>query len=100
MKEYLVIASIAYLISTHKISYKFRMWVWNLLAKPIAYKQPPDYNIKNKFYYFVYELITCPFCLGFWVGLITTLFKFKSVGVSLQTALCAAIISTILVKLT
>ena len=64
--NYIFIAGIVYLISKHSISFSIRSWIYGKAEDVVTDK---GVQIKG-FWGFIYKLISCPFCLGFWIGII------------------------------
>lgn len=71
----LAVCSIAYLISTNKISYRLRDYIYH--------KTQDKYGWEYKIWDFIYQLITCPYCLAFWISLLITLNVEKALGIAI-----------------
>lgn len=103
IEEYLTIAALAYLISTHKASLGIRNWLWDKAVKIIGipdYSNVTQHEVKNKFWLIVYELVNCPFCCGWWMGLIWSGIVTRDIPLTVVQGLIAGLISAILTKLT
>lgn len=80
MKHYIFIAGMVYLISKHSISYRLRDWI---------YRQTDSIGYEG-IWLIVYKLVSCPFCLGFWIGCIWSL---CTQGIGLYEGVITGIIS-------
>lgn len=84
IRFYITCVSLTWFLVSHRESIKFQAEIFHK-----AYIGIPDdkqthlinYTVKNRFYHFLYELITCAWCMGTWVAIIGTIVMYLIFGV-------------------
>lgn len=73
----LLVFSATNLVVVSKIFYKFRLWVTYKNLKLITDEKGTRYEGSMRKFQFISGLVHCHMCLGFWVGILASMFVYS-----------------------